>query len=167
MKRNGATEDEDQDLEAPGITVRSLTEADLDDIVRIDVQAGGRARREYYKLKLRRALEDTSVRISLAAEKDGAVVGFLMGAIYYGDYGQPEPVATLEDIGVMPAFARQGVGAALWRQLARNVKAMRVDRIQTQVDWTSVSLLSFLYRRGFTPAPRLCLERRLDFERDE
>lgn len=147
--------------------VRALRAGDLDAMVRIDAHSFGRPRPEYYKLKLRNALEDTGVRISLAAEHDGVMVGFLMGSIYYGEYGSPEPVATLEAINVLPDFRAKGVGRALWQQFSRNVKAMRIERVQTQVDWSNWELLSFLQRIGFVPAQRVCVERTLDFERDE
>lgn len=162
--------DRDIDDEVPEteeFVVRSLAARDLDDVVRIDAHASGRARPEYYRIKLKRALEETSVRISLAAEKDGAMVGFLMASVYYGDFGQFEPVATLEDISVLPSFAGRGVGRALFTQFIRNVKAMRVDRIQTQVDWANWALLSFLRHMNFVPAPRICIERKLDFEKDD
>lgn len=158
---------EDEAQEAEEFVVRSLGAQDLDNIVRIDAHASGRARPEYYRIKLKRALEETSVRISLAAEKDNIMVGFLMASVYYGDFGQFEPVATLEDISVLPSFAKRGVGRALFKQFVRNVKAMRVERIQTQVDWSNWALLSFLRRMNFMPAPRICIERRLDFEKDD
>lgn len=149
------------------VTVRTLRETDLDDLVRIDAHSFGRPRPEYYRVKLRNALQDTSVRISLAAEKDGVMVGFLMGSIYYGDYGQPEPVATLEAINVHPQLRGTGIGTALWQQFAKNAKAMRVERVETIVDWSNWELLTFLQKVKFTPGTRVCVERRLDFESDE
>lgn len=158
---------EDDALDTEEYVIRSLGAKDLDDIVRIDAHASGRARPEYYRIKLKRALEETSVRISLAAERDNLMVGFLMASVYYGDFGQFEPVATLEDISVLPSFSKRGVGRALFKQFVRNVKAMRVERIQTQVDWSNWALLSFLRRMDFMPAPRICIERKLDFEKDD
>jgi len=160
-------DDHDNDNGLEHYEVRVLRADDLAAMVRIDAHSFGRPRPEYYKLKLRNALEDTGVRISLAAEQDGVMVGFLMGSVYYGDYGQPEPVATIEVINVLPDYRGLGVGRALWAQFTRNVKAMRIDKVQTQVDWSNWDLLTFLQRQGFTPASRVCLERSLDFERDE
>ncbi len=147
--------------------VRALRAGDLDDIVRIDEHQFGVARPEYYKVKLKNALEDTSVRVSLAAEHDGVMVGFLMASIYYGDYGRPESTASVEVINVHPDFARRGVGTALWRQLARNLKAMRIEHVETVVSWDDLGLLEFLRRVGFGPAERLCVQCNLDFESDD
>lgn len=153
--------------EAKEIEVRLLREGDLEAIVRIDAQSSGKPRRDYYRLRLARALADTSVRISLAAVIDGMVVGFLMGSVYYGDYGVVEPVATIDAIGVDADNARHGVGRALWRQLAVNLKAMRIDRVQTQVEWSAFELLAFFHKIGFRPASRISLERALKFDEDE
>lgn len=149
------------------VEVRALREADLSEIVRIDAQRFGRPRPEYYALKVKRSLEDTGVRMSLIAEAEGRVVGFLMGSVYYGDFGQPEPTATLEAIGVLLGYARRGVATSLWRQFESNAKALRIQRIETQVDWQSWDLLAFLHGMGFRPSRRLCLERPLDIEKDD
>lgn len=149
------------------IVVRMLTKNDFADLVRIDAHTFGRPRPEYFKVKLKNTLDDTSVRVGLAAEIDGTMVGFLMGAMYFGDYGQAEPVATLESISVLPDFARKGVGSALWQQFIRNLKVLRIEKVQTLVDWSSFDLLAFMRHLGFRPAARLCLERQLDFETDD
>src|ERR1039457_7405085 len=56
--------------------VRSMTSADLDDIVRIDRGITGRDRSEYIQAKLAEATDDASLRVSLAARRDGANVGY-------------------------------------------------------------------------------------------
>jgi ribosomal protein S18 acetylase RimI-like enzyme len=142
-------------------TVRALRAEDLDAIVRIDARVGGRPRPEYLHAKLTKAL-DEGMQMSLGAEIDGRLVGFLMGAVYYGEFGRAEPVATIETIGVHPDFWQRGVGRALWAQFARNMRGLRVGQVQTQVGWNDWRLLAFLERVGFTPAPRVCLQSSLD-----
>ncbi len=166
MKNPNVPNDEVREQPAE-VDVRLLREADLDAIVRIDAQATGEPRRDYFRLRVQRALQETSVQVSLAAEVEGRVVGFLLGSVFYGDYGVPEPVATIEAIGVDADRARSGVGKALWRQLAVNLKGMRIERVLTQVDWSRFELLAFFHSLGFRPAPRISLERELSFDRDE
>ena len=102
------------------------------------------------------------MRMSLAAEKDGLLVGFLLGSLYYGEFGRTEPSATLEAIGVHPDFGGGGVAAALWQAFAKNVQAMRIERVETIVDWNDQRLLGFFHRQGFTLSTRICLERNLE-----
>lgn len=151
-------------MEEPGVLdtdvveVRTLTMADLGWMVRIDAEFTGRERTEYYRVKLEEAERDTGVRISLSAFLEGEPAGFLMGRLYYGEFGMPEPVAILDSLAV--SRARQGklVGKALMRQLRMNLHALGIEKLQTQVEWDQVELVRFFQRVGFRPAPRLCLE---------
>jgi len=55
-------------------------------------------------------------------------------------------------------------GEALVRQLARTARALGVGSVRTEVEWAAHDLVAFLARQGLHPAPRLCLELRLDEE---
>jgi ribosomal protein S18 acetylase RimI-like enzyme len=140
------------------IPVRTLTKDDLDAIVRIDRPVVGRSRRDYLEVKLREALENSRIVVSLGAEVDGSLVGFLMGRLYFGEFGVPEPVAFIDTIDVDPDFARQGVGKALLAQFRINVGALGIGAIRTHADWNDWRLLSFLEASGFAPIPRVTLE---------
>jgi ribosomal protein S18 acetylase RimI-like enzyme len=157
----------DSTQETADVEVRALTEADLEDVIRIDAKSSGGPRRDYFRLKLKDALERSSVRISLAAVADGRVVGFVIASVFYGDFGRVETSATLEAVAVEPNMKGRGVGRALWRQLAVNLKGMRVERVDTLVTWDNLELLGFFQQLGFEPSRRLSLERRLDPEKDE
>lgn len=146
-------------LETDHVEVRNLKAEDLDWVVRIDSQHSGKQRKEFYKVKLAEVAKDTGVRISLAAYVKGEPAGFLMGRLYYGEFGQPEPVAILDSMGVSTVFTGQKVGAALMRQLEMNLSGLGIERLQTQVEWDQIELLKFFQRAGFKPAARLCLEK--------
>lgn len=149
-------------LETDAVEVRTLRSSDLDAIVRIDREWTGRARTEYYQLQLAQAERDTSVRVSLAAIVDGALVGFLLARVYYGEFGAPEPVAHLDTIAVRKSDTGRHVATALLRQLQMNLLGLRIERIQTQVDWSQLPLLEFFAHEGFRPAARFCLERAVE-----
>lgn len=147
------------ELPTDAIPVRTLSEEDLDAVVRIDRAATGLSRRDFYEAKIVRALEDSSVQLSLAAEIDDHVVGFLIVSFYYGEFGVPETVAVMEAIGVHPDYRGRNVSAALFRQLDMNLQALGVEKLRTEVDWQQLELMRFLAHIGFAPASRLCLER--------
>ncbi len=142
--------------------VRVMTPADLVDIVRIDCGIVGRDRSSYLRAKLSEALDDSSLRVSLCARRDGSNVGYLMARLDRGDFGRTEPVAVIDTIGVDPGWARRGVGRALLSQLFANLGALRVERVETIVAARDLALLGFLYGTGFAPAQRLPFVRRLD-----
>ena len=142
--------------------VRSMTPADLGDIVRIDRGITGRDRAEYIQAKLAEALDGSGLRVSLAARRDGANVGYLMAHVDRGDFGRTEPVAVIDTLGVDPEYARRGVGRALLSQLFANLGALRVDRVETVVAPRDLALLGFLFAVGFAPSQRLPFVRQLD-----
>lgn len=151
--------DDDASLARDRVDVRLLTSADESAVARIDRHLTGYDRTEYLDTALREALEASAVRVSLSARVEGVIAGYAMARTDLGDYGRTEPVAVLDTIGVDPAFARRGVGAALLSQLLVNLSALRVERVETVVARENFDLLSFLYRAGFGPSQRLAFER--------
>ena len=149
---------EDRNLEHDDILVRRLLAADLDAVIRLDAKITGRQRTEYFKLKLKENLAETGIKISLAAELDGGLVGYLLARVYYGEFGMMEPAAVLDTIGVHPDFQHQGVGVALMRQICTDRAGLGVGRLQTEVSWEDSKVLAFFQHEGFQPAPRLCLD---------
>jgi ribosomal protein S18 acetylase RimI-like enzyme len=140
------------------LLLRTLRPDDEAALVRIDALNVGRRREEFFRVKLRQALADTGVALSLAAELDGVVVGFMLARVYYGEFGVVEPVAVLDVFGVHPDFRGRHVGAALLDQLRTNLLGLGIGTLRTEVSWTSPDLISFFQHQGFVPAPRLCLD---------
>jgi GNAT superfamily N-acetyltransferase len=143
---------------ADAVRVRLAASSDLDALVSIDEKLMGRRRREYFRRRLAEAMRDSDVLVSLVAESDGRVVGFLLARVHFGEFGMPETRAIVDAVGVHPDEQGKGIGSALFAQLEQNLRALRIERIQTLVDWKQQDLLVFLGKRGFEPVPRICLE---------
>ncbi len=161
----GTTDDrrrDGPDIEVPEVEVRTMTEDDVPRVTAIDSEASGQRRPDYFELQLRRAREKSSLHISLVAEVDGVVVGFVVGTVYYGVFGLLETSATIDAIGVQQRMRGRAVGRALMRQLRLNLASLRVSSVRTEVAWDDFELLGFLRREGFKPADRLCLETAID-----
>jgi ribosomal protein S18 acetylase RimI-like enzyme len=146
------------------VLVRSLRQEDAPRLVRMDQAITGRNRTAWYEGKLKRALKESDLQISLGAQLEGFLVGAVLGSLQYGEFGQPEPIAVLDTILVDPGYARRGVGSALLENLTRNLRALGIERLRTEVAWDEHDLNQFLGRRGFAPAPRLVLDLALDRE---
>lgn len=144
-----------------GVLVRELNLRDLEGVVRIDLRRSGRSRQEYYARKLQEAIGESGIRISLAAEIDGRLVGFMLGRLYYGEFGVPEPTAIIDSLGVDPDYRGQHVGAALLAQLETNLRGFGIETVRTEVPWDHLDLLGFLGSHGFQPAPVLTLQKKL------
>ena len=149
------------DFEDPArdlVLVRNLRESDLNAIVGIDALSVGRRREQFLRTKLDQAFTDTGIAVSLAAEVDDHVVGFLLAKVYYGEFGVVEPAAVLDVVGVHPDYRGRHVAAALLDQLRTNLLGLGIPRLQTEVRWDNPDLVTFFQHEGFTIAPRMCLD---------
>jgi predicted N-acetyltransferase YhbS len=159
----GTSEANDEERLALGRPdVQPMRPDDLREIVRIDRANSGRDRGGYIAARLGEAMNDSAIRVSLTARRDGAIVGFVMARADLGDFGRAEPVAVLDTIGVDHRHSRQQVGRVLLEELSANLAALRIERVETQVAATQLALLGFFQRHGFRPSQRLAFTRRLD-----
>jgi len=154
---SSAESDDFQALSRDRVPVRSMVEGDLAKIISIDADNSGSERAEYYSRKLHQSLHESGVRVSLAAELDGFVVGFIMARVDFGEFGHTSPEAVMDSIGVDPGFAGQGVGKALMSQLMANLAVLRVERLRTEIAWNDTGLIRYLDATGFSPAQRITL----------
>lgn len=140
-------------------TIRVMRSADLDAIVAIDQKAAGQNRRDYFERKLNVLLDPRhAINSSLVAELDGEVVGFMMGDVYFGEFGIPDASATIEALGVEPAVQHHGVASDLMDQFVANMKVAGVNKIYTLVNWDDFALERFFSSHRFVPSKRINLE---------
>jgi ribosomal protein S18 acetylase RimI-like enzyme len=156
---SSASGDDFEALSHDRVPIRSMIRSDLDHILAIDKRLTGRDRAAYFKRKFAEAMDESGVRVSLVAEVDGRVCGFIMARVEFGEFGSVEPEAVIDTIGVDAASGHKGVGGALMSQLMTNLQGLRVERVRTEVEWNHFGLLSFLDRMGFRPGRRLALRR--------
>lgn len=148
---------------SPEIEVRLLRREDFDAVVRIDESVFGTSRPEYYEKRFSAALDAADhLVISLVAEWDGRVVGFIMGDLYLGEFGIPETTASVDTIGVDPEFQHHGVGRVLMEDFARNARVAGVKKIYTRVLWNDLALIRFFDSVGFIPGRMINLELAVD-----
>lgn len=138
--------------------IRTVRATDLDAIVAIDAAAAGRRCERFLATKLTQALADTGIAMSLVAELDGHVVGFLLARVYYGEFGVLEPSAVMDVLGVHPDYRGRHVAAALVDQLRTNLLGLGIATLQTQVRWDNPDLIAFFQHEGFDVAQRICLD---------
>jgi ribosomal protein S18 acetylase RimI-like enzyme len=151
--------DDHQALSRDRIPVRSMREDDLAAIIGLDRRLTGRDRSAYYQRKAQEALAESGVRVSLVAEQDGRLVGFVMARVDFGEFGRTEPEAVIDTIGVDAAWKHRSIGTALLSQLLVNLAGLQVERVRTEVLWDDFGLIAFLERCGFAPSQRLAVAR--------
>lgn len=139
--------------------IRVMRSSDLAAIVAIDQKVSGQNREEYYGRKMLTLLDKGhTINSSLIAELDGKVIGYIMGDIYFGEFGIPDATATIDTIGVDPGLQNRGIASDLVEQFVMNMKAAGVNKIYTLVNWNDFALERFFATHRFVPSKRINLE---------
>ena len=140
--------------------IRPVTELDIEAICRIDETITGTYRPEVWEDRvvyyIRRDPDSSQV-----AERDGKVVGFMLGEVRGGEFGMEEPTGWLEFFGVDPAARGAGTGRALMDTLAARFKEKGAHVVRTMVRAQDTEIDAFIRRMGFRDAPVTALEKRL------
>ena len=143
------------------LVIRVMREEDLDSVIEIDALYLGTKRPDYYRMGFEPIKKGEGINLSLVAEWEGKVIGFIVGAIIHGEFGIPERRANIESIGIHPDYTRRGAAVKLMEQFLANAKAFNAEMIQTLVSWDNLDTLAFFKKVGFKPASRVPLERKL------
>lgn len=145
------------------IKIRLMQAEDFDAVVEIDKKVLKVSRPEYYERKFEKLFESQDyIPGSLVAEqKDGTVVGFVMGEIYLGEYGIFQEQATLDTIGVSPKYQHKGVGKLLIDEFIDHLKDVGVQKVHTLVGLDDSKLIHFFNANAFSPSKTINLERTL------
>lgn len=150
-------------LETDKLNTRVIRNEDFDAVVALDAEISGSARPEYYRRKFKRALDASDQLISsYVAEYEDRVVGFIMGDVFLGEFGIPDPTATIDTIGIDAKWQGSGVGTLLMDTFLSSARKSGVENVQTLVNWQDWDLLKFFADRGFNPTGTLHLELHLE-----
>lgn len=130
------------------VKIRPMTLDDLDAIVEIDLKVIGKSRPDYWKKMVPENPQYPF--LSLVAEFEGNVIGFVLGEVSGWEFGVPDTIGWLSIIGVDPDYQHKGVARRLSQEFIKNLKAMNVGVIYTLVNWNDWDLLKFYKEMGFT-----------------
>jgi len=141
------------------IDIRPAELSDLEAIVRIDDKLSGLPRKDYWEKRLEIAMLRPPW-MSLIAETDGRVVGFVFGWVGQSEFGISEPTAWLDLIGVDPAYRGRGVGRVLVDRFVSAGQELRaIGKIATLIDLNQADIREFFLRLGFRHGPMVQMER--------
>ncbi|MBM4278134.1 MAG: GNAT family N-acetyltransferase [Deltaproteobacteria bacterium] len=131
-----------------GVNIRPMTVDDVGAIVEIDLKVIGKSRPDYWKKMVPENPQYPF--LSLVAEFEGKVIGFVLGEVSGWEFGVPDTIGWLSIIGVDPDYQHKGVARRLSQEFVKNLKAMNVGVIYTLVNWNDWDLLKFYKAMGFT-----------------
>ena len=139
------------------VKIRLLQKEDLEAIIHIDEKILGENRKEYWVRKLN-VLNTKSSQVSLVAEVEGEVKGFILGDVSGWEFGVPDSIGWIDSLGVDPLYQKRGLATLLIQELIKKLKAIGVRTIYTLVSWNHWDLLQFFHRMGFTRGDLINLE---------
>ncbi len=141
------------------VNVRPVELSDQDAIVRIDEKLSGHTRKDYWQ----QHLEIAALRppwMSLVAETDGRLVGFLFGWVGESEFGIARSTGWVDLIGVDPPYRGRGVAHALLRRFVDSGRELRaIERVATLIDLGQTDVREFFTREGFHHGPMIHMER--------
>jgi ribosomal protein S18 acetylase RimI-like enzyme len=145
------------------VKIRLMKADDFDAVVAIDEKILRASRPQYYEMKFEKLFKSNDyLPASLVAEeKDGTVVGFVMGELYMGEYGIFQQEATLDTIGVDPSYQHKGIGEQLINEFMDHLRKLGVQKINTLVAWNDIKLIHFFSTNQFGPSKTINLERNI------
>ncbi len=149
------------------LVVRNLKKDDLEAVVHIDNLMTGYPRNPYFERKFRRIFgEDSQLLLSLTAVMDGKIVGYIMGEANTGEYGIPEPVASVDTLGVDPEYKRLGIGSILLEEYCAMAVKAGIELMTTLISEDYPEIIEFFKSQNFDTAQMTALQRKLKPESD-
>jgi predicted N-acetyltransferase YhbS len=137
--------------------IRPLKRGDLETIIEIDEKVLGENRKDYWERKFS-LMNDKASKVSLVAEVEGKVAGFILGDVSGWEFGVPDTIGWIETIGIDPVYQKKGLATALAHELIKHLKAIGVRTIYTLVTWDDWDLLQFFHAMGFIRGDMINLE---------
>ncbi len=148
-----------------GVKIRPLNLDDINGIIRIEERIEAKLgitneeRMEYLKETAKYNIERGDPMMSLGAEFEGNLVGFIIGEMRLWEFGRGEKTGWIRILGVDPDFQERGIGSKLGEELIEHFRRRGVRRIRTMVDWYAADLISYFKSLDFNFLNMIPLEK--------
>jgi ribosomal protein S18 acetylase RimI-like enzyme len=144
-------------VQATEVTIRPLSDVDIDAITRIDEKVTGTYRPDFWENRVAYYLR-RDPEASRVAELGGKVVGFMLADLRGGEFGLEETSGWIERFGVDPEVRGKGIGRKMFDALVEHFKAAGAHTLRTFVDTRQTETATFLKAVGFGPSALTALE---------
>ncbi len=142
-----------------GLRIRKINLEDAKELERIQsLITKSSSKTDFRKIIKEQLNRDKDV--SLVAEVDGKVVGYMISYLIYAGFGLDKS-AWIATFGIDPKFMGQGIGKRLAQEIFKIYKKLGIKNIYTSVKWDSVDLLSFFKTLGFDRSEFINLRKEL------
>ena len=148
-----------QELE--GVRVRAAQGVDLPSIVALDAENTGLQKAAYWKDRFEWYAGRLPDRFFLVAERDGTMLGFIVGEVRAWEFGSP-PSGWIFAISVSSSARLHGLGTMLFDEICVRFRRAGVHHVRTMLAKDAHLLMSFFRSLGMMGGPFIQLEKRLE-----
>jgi ribosomal protein S18 acetylase RimI-like enzyme len=147
------------DSPAP-VLIREAEPVDIVPVAALDTRITGVAKPDYYRKAYTR-YGTRPDRYFLVAERDGKILGFIIGEIRAWEFGSP-PCGWIFAIGVDSAARESGIGSRLFAAIAERMKANGIATVRTMLARDDALNMAFFRSQGMRGGSFIELEMPLD-----
>jgi ribosomal protein S18 acetylase RimI-like enzyme len=160
-KTDKAQRDETLAPDLGAVRVRAARSADLPAVIALDAENTGVAKAAYWKDRFEWYAGRQPDRFFLVAERDGEMLGFIVGEVRAWEFGSP-PSGWIFAIHISPTARLHGLGSLLFEEICVHFRKAGVQHVRTMLAKDAHLLLSFFRSQGMMGGPFIQLEKRLE-----
>ncbi len=143
------------------VDIRPARGSDLGTVTQLDKRHTGLAKPDYWAdLFVRYVEAPRPNRFFLVAEREGDVIGFVVGEIRAWEFGSP-PCGWVFSINVVPGRREHGVGTALMDAICERFRAAGANSVRTMLLRRDTLNLAFFRSQGMIAGEYVQLEKML------
>lgn len=144
------------------LIIRDALTTDLNAIITLDRSTPNEDKLDYWRgIFEHYVVKGRADRIFLVAEKEGQVIGFIVGEVRAWEFGSP-PCGWVFALAVSPDVREQGTGKRMWDEICKRLKKTGVTTVRTMANLDQKLTLSFLRSMGLRTGRYIELEKQLD-----
>jgi GNAT superfamily N-acetyltransferase len=151
------------DFNCREVTIRAMQRADLAAVIDLDARVFGQERSTYFerRLAMLNCPHAGTRPIFLVAEYRETIIGFVMGTLAQGEFGLAQVATIVDSIAVHPHYQRRGIGQQLIGSFIGWSAGLGATSVYTLVKEDNWDLLKAFHALGFSLAPVVPLEQRI------
>ncbi len=142
------------------VKIRRITLKDTEAVQRITRAISGSTSEIDFDKVINHNYGKDESKISIAAEINGRVAGFMISNILYAGFGLDRS-AWIVSLGVDPDFMGQGIGKKMAAKIFEIYREKGIKHIYSSVMWDSIDLLSFFKTLGFERSSFINLRKKI------
>ena len=130
----------------------------LEKIIEVDQNITGENHAKYFEDHFQAQILLNQEDLMFGVFENDSILGFLLASIRDLAFGQPQKIAYLEMIEVVPEHQKKGIGTILMAEFQKRLVKLGIKRVITLVNWKDVHLLNFFQDQGMKKGDMIQLE---------